>query len=74
VKIKECNDGGVVFLEITLQKGAAFAQQSELIAKTLVSQGAGIREMKPVRSSLEDVFSRLTQAREAVVEKAEVLS
>jgi ABC-2 type transport system ATP-binding protein len=61
VNLKSCKDG-VVVLEITLLKqGASFGQRCELIAKALVAHGAGIRELKPVRSSLEDVFSRLTQ-------------
>jgi ABC-2 type transport system ATP-binding protein len=75
VRVQESKDGAVT-LEITLQKqGAAFAQHCELIAKTLVSLGAGIREMKPVRSSLEDVFSRLTQQNDpSTVETTEMHS
>jgi ABC-2 type transport system ATP-binding protein len=37
-----------------------FGRNSEAIAKHLIQQNIGVRELRPVRTSLEEVFSRLT--------------
>ncbi|MBN2192036.1 MAG: ATP-binding cassette domain-containing protein [Polyangiaceae bacterium] len=52
---------GVVRLELRIERSSEGVEAEALLA-CLVAAGIGVRELSPIRASLEDVFATLTQA------------
>jgi ABC-2 type transport system ATP-binding protein len=55
-------DGSGDALEITLEAGANADEVAERVVAALVAAGLGVREVRPARATLEDVFEQVTAA------------